>query len=100
MGLKSADSLAHQDQDAGAGLYWAIWDEATQGYRQTRSMYMYSLVPRLSCVGGETRAWYTLFAHAQFSQDFLGIRKFSVNLLRYTNLSEDTDFSRIKAAFL
>ena len=33
VGLKSADSLAHQDQDAGAGLYWAIWDEATQGYR-------------------------------------------------------------------
>ena len=29
-----------------------------------------SLVPRLSCVGGEKRAWYTLFAHAQFSQDF------------------------------
>ena len=23
-----------------------------------------------SCVGGEKRAWYTLFAHAQFSQDF------------------------------
>ena len=29
-----------------------------------------SLVPRRSCVGGEKRAWYTLFAHAQFSQDF------------------------------
>ena len=29
-----------------------------------------SLVPRLSCMGGEKRAWYTLFAHAQFSQDF------------------------------
>ena len=28
-----------------------------------------NLVPRLSCVGGEKRAWYTLFAHAQFSQD-------------------------------
>ena len=27
----------------------------------------HSLIPRLSCVGG---AWYTLFAHAQFSQDF------------------------------
>ena len=26
-----------------------------------------SLVPRLFCV---ERAWYTLFAHAQFSQDF------------------------------
>ena len=23
-----------------------------------------------SCMGGEKRAWYTLFAHAQFSQDF------------------------------
>ena len=23
-----------------------------------------------SCVGGENRAWYALFAHAQFSQDF------------------------------
>ena len=43
VGLKSADSLAHQDQDAGAGLYWAIWDEATQGYRQTSSMYMYQV---------------------------------------------------------
>ena len=29
-----------------------------------------SLIPRLSCVGREKRAWYTLFAHAQFSQDF------------------------------
>ena len=43
VGLKSADSLAHQDQDTGAGLYWAIWDEATQGYHQTRSMYMYQV---------------------------------------------------------
>ena len=30
-----------------------------------------SLVPRLLCVGGEKEpAWYTLFAHAQFPQDF------------------------------
>ena len=28
------------------------------------------LVPRLSCMGREKRAWYTLFAHAQFPQDF------------------------------
>ena len=30
----------------------------------------FSLIPRLSCVGGEIRAWYTLHVHAQFSQDF------------------------------
>ena len=35
VGLKSADSLAQQDQDAGAGLYWVIWYEATQGYCST-----------------------------------------------------------------
>ena len=34
------------------------------------SIVQISLVPRLSHVGGEKRAWYTLFAHAQFSQDF------------------------------
>lgn len=32
VGLKCADSLAQQDQDTGAGLYWAIWGEATRGY--------------------------------------------------------------------
>ena len=33
----------------------------------------------------EKRACYTLFAHAQFPQDFWGFES-SVNLLRYTNL--------------
>ena len=28
-----------------------------------------NLVPRLLCVGGEKKAWYTLFVHAQFPQD-------------------------------
>ena len=35
VGLKSADSLAQQEQNAGAGLYWAIWDEVPQGYRSS-----------------------------------------------------------------
>ena len=35
-----------------------------------------SLVSRLLCVGGEKRAWYTLFAHAQFLQDFWEFWKF------------------------
>ena len=34
------------------------------------SIIVLSLIPRLSCVGREKRAWYTLFAHAQLSQDF------------------------------
>ena len=34
-----------------------------------------SLIPRLLCMGGEKRAWYTLFAHAQFPQDFGNFRK-------------------------
>ena len=35
VGLKSADSLTQQEQNAGAGLYWAIWDEVPQGYRSS-----------------------------------------------------------------
>ena len=34
------------------------------------SIIVLSLIPRLSCVGREKRAWYTLFAHPQLSQDF------------------------------
>ena len=34
------------------------------------SIIVLSLIPRLSCVGREKRVWYTLFAHAQLSQDF------------------------------
>ena len=33
-------------------------------------MVGFSLVPRLLCMGGEKRAWYTLFVYAQFPQDF------------------------------
>ena len=32
--------------------------------------YLYSLIPRLPCVGGEKRAWFTQFAYAQFPMDF------------------------------
>ena len=39
-------------------------------YNSTLCVEVGQFVPRLSCVGGEKRAWYTLFAHAQFSQDF------------------------------
>ena len=49
-------------------LYLALLDYTTLYYGCTLALF--SLVPRLSCVGGEKRAWYTLFAHAQFSQDF------------------------------
>ena len=35
-----------------------------------------SLVPRLLCMGGEKRAWYTLFVHAQFPRDFWAIVKY------------------------
>ena len=51
-----------------------------------------------SCVGGEKRAWYTLFAHAQFSQDF---REFgnSRKICSVTLTSaRHADFSRIKDA--
>jgi len=34
---------------------------------------MASLVPRLLCGGGEKRAWYALFVHAQFPPGILGI---------------------------
>ena len=38
--------------------------------QDANTLYEVSLVPKLLCVGGEKRAWYTLFVHAQFPQDF------------------------------
>ena len=60
---------------------------------------MVSLVSRLSCVGREKTAWYTLFAHAQFSQDFSGNLEISRKTCVVTLTSaRHTDFSRIKDA--
>ena len=51
-----------------------------------------------SRVGGEKRAWYTLFAHAQFSQDFWEFGN-SRKICSVTLTSaRHADFSRIKDA--
>ena len=51
------------------------WDGcacANSGYKalSSQAASLPSLVPRLSCMGREKIAWYTLFVHAQFPQDF------------------------------
>ena len=49
-----------------------------------------------SCVGGEKRAWYTQFVHAQFFQDFWEFGK-SHKICSITLTSaKHADFSRIK----
>ena len=51
-----------------------------------------------SCVGGEKIAWYTLFAHAQFSQDFWEFGN-SRKICSVTLTSaRHADFSRTKDA--
>ena len=51
-----------------------------------------------SCIGGEKRAWYTLFAHAQFSQDFWEFgNSHKICSVTLTSVSH-ADFSRIKDA--
>ena len=61
-------------------------------------MCFYSLVPRLLCVGGEKRAWYTLFAHAQFPQDFWEFGNFRKICSVTLTSARYADFSRIKDA--
>ena len=39
-------------------------------------------------LSGDKRAWYTLFAHAQFPQDFGVFGNFHKNLLHYTKLGK------------
>ena len=59
-------------------------------------MHSGSIIPRLSCVG-ENRAWYTLFAHAQFLQDDWGfgnsrkICSITLTSMRHTNFSHIND---------
>ena len=51
-----------------------------------------------SCVGGEKRAWYTLFAHAQFSQDFWEFGNYSKICSVTLTSARHADFSRTKDA--
>ena len=51
-----------------------------------------------SCVGGEKRAWYTLFAHAQFHQDFWEFGNFRKICSVTLTSARHVDFSRIKDA--
>ena len=49
----------------------------TQLYYNARHFgHASSLVSNLSCVGGDERAWYTLFAHAQLPQEFWEVENF------------------------
>ena len=54
-------------------------------------------VPRLSCVGRGKRAWYTLFVHAQFSQNFWKFGNFcktcciTLTSVRHANFSHTKD---------
>ena len=57
-----------------------------------------SLVPRLLCVGGEKRAWYTLFAHAQFSQDFWEFGNYRKICSVTLTSARHADFSRVRDA--
>ena len=54
------------------------------------------LVPRLSCMGREKRAWYTLFVHAQFPQHFWEFGKFCKICSITLTSARHADFSRIK----
>ena len=56
-----------------------------KSYRLFIHLFLASF-PGLLCAGGEKRAWYTLFAHAQFPQDFWNL-EISINLLHYTKVS-------------
>jgi len=44
---------------------WSLWMEFYGAWQEVASFPGSS-----ACVGGEKKAWYTLFAHAQFPQDF------------------------------
>ena len=55
-----------------------------------------SLVPRLLCVSGEKRTWYTLFAHAQFPQDFWEFGSFHKICSVTLTFARHADFSSYK----
>ena len=51
-----------------------------------------SLVTRLLCVGGEKRAWYTLFTHAQLPQDFWEFGNFRKSCLVTLTFARHADW--------
>ena len=59
---------------------YGIGTHSHSSHSHTQHMHAHtqytSLVPRFSCVGGEKRALYILFAHAQFSKDFMEFGNF------------------------
>ena len=59
---------------------------------------LYRLVPRLSCVGRQKRAWYTLSVHAQFLQDFWEFGTFCKICSVTLTSARHADFSRLKEA--
>ena len=68
---------------------------AVERYKGTVPELSLALFPG-SCVGGEKRAWYTPFAHAQFFQDFWEFGN-SRKICSITLTSaRHADFSRIK----
>ena len=50
------------------------------------------------CVGGEKRAWYTLFAHTQYSQDFWEFGNSRKICFVTLTSAKHADFSHIKDA--
>ena len=51
-----------------------------------------------SCVGGEKRAWYTLFVHTQYSQDFWEFGNSRKICFVTLTSAKHADFSHIKDA--
>ena len=58
--------------------------------------YISNLALGLLCVGGEKRAWYVLFAHAQFPQDFWEFGNFHKICSVTLTSARHADFSHIK----
>ena len=66
------------------------------------SLYIVSinLVPRLPCMGREIGAWYTLIAHAQFSQDYWEFGNFHKVCSITLTSTKRPDFSRMKVSLI
>ena len=59
-----------------------------------------NLVPRLPCMGREIGAWYTLIAHAQFSQDYWEFGNFHKVCSITLTSTKRPDFSRMKVSLI
>ena len=93
----AGSSLAVRNSRRGPGLVHHVIRAAGRVFTS------HQIWPRLasfpgSCVGGEKRAWYTLFAHAQFPLDFWEFGNFRKICSVTLTSARHADFSRIKDA--